>query len=128
MIAIETIVPVSESLVVAEIPCGLLEVTHEPTPLEHLGQDVARLFTGQVDAAELGDRVVAVLEEDLLVEVVRAREPDRCVDGHVAREVEVTDELVEKESAQTLRRPRVPGEECSFDDLGQVDQGEDRAL
>ena len=76
-------------------------------------------------AAELGDGVVAVLEEHALVELLGAPQADRRVDGEVAGEVEVADELVEEEPAQALVGARVPGEQRALHDLGQVGQRED---
>ena len=102
VVPIEAVVAVVESSVVAEIARRLLEVAHETTPLEDFGEDVARLFTGQMDAAQLGHRVVAVLDEDPLVELVGAVESDGRVDRRVTRKIEVADELVEEESAQAL--------------------------
>ena len=55
-----------------------------------------------MDAAELGHGVVAVLEEDAVVEALGVLEPDRCVDAGVAADVEVAEELVEKQPAQAL--------------------------
>ena len=81
-----------------------------------------------MDAAELGDGVVAVLDEDPVVELLGPGQPDGGVDAVVARDVEVADELVEEQPAQALGRAGVPGEKGTFDDLGQVDQGEDRPV
>src|SRR5690606_27215346 len=87
-----------------------------------------RLLAGKVDAAELGDRIVAVLEEHFVVELLRASEAHRGVDGLVAGDVEVADELVEEQAAQALRAAAVAREQGTLDDLRQVDQGEDRAV
>ena len=81
-----------------------------------------------MDAAELGDRVVAVLAEDPGVELLGAAQPDRGVERRVAGDVEIADELVEEEPAQALRRARVAGEQRALHDLGQVDEREDRAV
>ena len=125
---IVAVLPVVEPLVVRDVARRLLEVGHEATPLEHLGKDVGGLFAGEVHAAQLRDRVVAVLDEDLLVELLGALRADRRVDRRVTRHVEVADELVEEEPAQALGRSRVAGEECTLDHFGQVDQGEDRLV
>ena len=77
---------------------------------------------------ELRHRVVAVLDEHLLVELLGPLQSDRRVDRRVARDVELADELVEEEPAQALGRSRVAGEERPLDHLGQVDQGEDRLV
>ena len=77
------------------------------TPLEDLREDVGRLLAREVHAAELRDGVVAVFEEDPLVERFGALEADGGVDGEIAGEVEVGDELVEEQAAQALRAARV---------------------
>ncbi len=86
--------------VVGDVAGRLLQVGHEPAPLEHLGEHVGCLLAGEVDASELGDRVVAVLEEDAVVEPLGPFEPDRRVDGLVAPDVELADELVEEQAAE----------------------------
>ena len=53
-------------------------------------------------AAELRDGIVAVLEEHARVELLGALQTDRRVDGEVAGEVEIADELVEEQAAQAL--------------------------
>ncbi len=78
-----------------------------------------------MDPAELGDRVVAVLEEHPVVEVLGPGHSDGGVDRLVAGDVQVADELVEEQPAQALRRSGVPGEQCTLDDLGQIDERED---
>ena len=78
-------------------------------------------------AAQLRHRVVAVLDEDPLVELVGAVEADGRVDRGVTRQVEVADELVQEEAAKALGGPRVAREQCALDDFGEVDQGEDGA-
>ena len=75
-------------------------------------------------AAELGDGVVAVLEEDPVVELLGPPQPDRGVDGGVAADVEVADELVEEEAPQALGAAGVAGEQGALHDLGQVDERE----
>ena len=122
------VLAVVEPLVVRDVARRLLQVRHEASPLEHLREHVRRLLAREVDAAELRDGVVAVLDEDLLVELLRPCQPDGGVDGGVARDVEVADELVEEQPAQALGRARVPGEEGALDHLGQVDQGEYRLV
>ena len=75
-------------------------------------------------AAELRDRVVAVFEEDPLVELFGPTQSHGRVDAEVARQVEIADELVEEEPAQALRTTRVAGEQGALHDLGQVHEGE----
>jgi hypothetical protein len=57
-----------------------------------------------VHSAELGHRVVAILKEDLLVQLVSTIEADGGINGKVPFEVEVTDKFVKKKSTQTLGR------------------------
>ncbi len=106
----------------------LLEVAHQAPPLEDLGKHVGGLLAGEVDAAELGDRVVAELDEDPLVELLGPPQPHGRVDRGVPRDVEVAEELVEEEAPHALGRPRVAGEERPADDLRQVDEGVDRPV
>ena len=79
-------------------------------------------------AAELRDGVVAVFEEDAFVERFGALETDGRVDGEVAGEVEVGDELVEEQAAQALRAARVAREQRALHHLGEVDHAVDRAI
>ena len=79
-------------------------------------------------AAELGDGVVAVFDEHLLVQLFGALHPDRGVDSVVARDVEVADELVEEQSAQALGAAAVAGEQRPLHHLGQVHEREHRAV
>ena len=75
--------------VVADVAGRLLEVGHQAAPLEDLGQHVGGLLAGQVDAAQLGHRVVAVLEEDPLVELSARRSPTVASIVASPRDVEV---------------------------------------
>ena len=97
--AVVAVLAVVQPLVVRDVAGRLLEVGHESPPLEHLRQHVGRLLAGEVDAAQLCHRVVAVLDEDLLVELLRSLQADRRVDRRVARDVQVPDELVEEQPA-----------------------------
>ena len=83
---------------VGDVAGGLLEVGHEPAPLEHLGQDVGRALARQVHAAELGHRVVAVLEEHPLVESLGARGAEGVGPAHRSRR------RVETNSSRNSRR------------------------
>jgi hypothetical protein len=62
---------------VGHVARGLLEVRHQPPPLEDLREDVRDVLAGDVRAAELRDRVVAVLVEDPRVELLGARDRPR---------------------------------------------------
>ena len=113
---------------VGDVAGRLLEVGHQPAPLEDLGEQVRDALAGEVHAAELGDGVVAVLEEHPVVELLGAPQADGGVDGAVAGDVELVDELVEEEPAQALGRARVAGEQRALHHLGQVDEREDGAV
>ena len=78
--------------------------------------------------AQLRHGVVAVLEEHLLVQLLGSLEADGGVDRDVAGDVEVADELVEEQPSEALRAAAVAGEERALDDLGEVDEGEHRAV
>ena len=121
-------VPTTEACVVGDVAGALLEVAHQPTPLEDLREQIRGLFARQVDTTELGNRVVAVVEEDTLVQFLGPIETDRCIDRVVAADVEVADELVEEETAERLVAAAVAGEERALDDLGQVDEREHRTI
>src|SRR5712691_8420169 len=81
-----------------------------------------------MDAAELRDGVVAVLEEDALVQLFRACEPDGRVDGEIAGEIEIADELVEEQAAQALVGTRVAREQRALHNFRQIDEREDRLV
>jgi hypothetical protein len=55
-----------------------------------------------VHPAELSDRVISVLEEDLLIEVVGSFQPDRGVNARVAVKIKVPHELIEEKTAEAL--------------------------
>ena len=68
-------VATAEARVVRDVARRLLEVGHEPAPLEHLREQVRRLLAREVHATELGDGVVAVFEEHAVVELLRPPQP-----------------------------------------------------
>ena len=77
-----------------------------------------------MDAAELGDGVIAVFEEDLVVEFLGASKPDRRVDGLVTLDVEFSrtpSRRVDAGSAQFVNN----AQQGAFHNLGQVDEGKD---
>ena len=111
-------------VVVGNVAGGLLEVSGEPPSLDDLGQDVRALLDRDVGAAELRDGIVAVLDEDPLVELLCLGGADVVGDGPGLTVVE----LVEEQPAQRFLRARVAGEQRAFDDLGQVDDREDRPV
>ena len=76
-------------------------------------------------AAELGDGVVAVADEDPLVELARALALVASKGGAVRQRV---GELVEEQPPQRALIARVAGEQRALDRLGQVDQREDRPV
>ena len=118
----------AQATVVGDVAGRLLQVGHQATSLEHLGQEVGGLFAGQVDAAQLGHRIVAVLEEDLLVELLGPLDAHGGVHRGVAGDVQLTHELVEEQPAEALGRARVAGEQGALHHLGQVDQGKHRQV
>ena len=107
---------------------ALLEVAHQAAPLEDLGQHVRRLLAREVHATQLGDRIVAVLEEHLLVQLLGALEPDRGVDRLVAGDVEIAHELVEEEPPEALGAAAVAGEQGTLHDLREVHECEHRTV
>ena len=114
--------------VVRDVSRALFEVTGQSAPLEDLGEHVRRLLTGQVHTTQLRHRVVAILEEHLLVQFLGPLQTDGGVHTLIAGDVEVAHELVEKQSPQTLGTSAVPSEQRTLDHLGQVHQSEHRAV
>jgi hypothetical protein len=110
-------------VVVGDVAGGLLEVGGQPTPLDALGQQVRHVLEGHVGAPELGDGVVAVLAEDLLVEPFGALRAGGLRGG--GARLELRGELVDQQPPQALRRARVAGEQRPLDHLGQRRQAED---
>ena len=118
---------------VRHVARGLLEVGHQASPLEQLGQHVRDVLAGDVRAAQLRDRVVAVLVEDLGEELLgssrrRRSRPRPGLARPVASVLRLPDlvgELVQEEPSQRFRRSRVSREERALDGLGQVGQRED---
>ena len=74
-------------------------------------------------AADLGDRVVAVADEDALVEARGALALDPVERPLAGRHV--AGELLEEQPAQRPRVARVAGEQRPLDRLGEVDEAED---
>ena len=107
---------------VRDVARGLLEVRHQAAALEHLGQDVRRVLARHVHAAELRDRVVAVLVEHPLVQPLGARSlPTSARRRRPRGRATSSEELVEEQPPQRLRRPRVAREQRALDRLRQVD-------
>jgi hypothetical protein len=82
-------------VVVGDVAGRLLEVGGEPAPLDALGEQVRDVFEGDVRPAELRHRVVAVLGEHPVVELLRT--------GRGILLAQVVGELVEQELLQALR-------------------------
>ena len=118
----------TEPGVVTDVARALLEVAHQAAPLEHLGENVRGLLTRKVHATQLRHRVVAVFEEHLFVQLFSSLQTNRGIDGDVAGNVEIADELVEEETSQTLRAAAVASEQRSLHDLGKVDEREDGTI
>ncbi len=117
-----SVVPVTtaQTGVVRDVPGALLEVRHEPTPLEHFGQQVRGLLTRQMHTTELGDRVVAVLEEDSGVQLFGTFQPNRRIDGDVALDVEVSNKLIKEQTTKRFRRSGVARKQRPLNNFGQV--------
>jgi hypothetical protein len=103
----------------------LLEVRHQPAPLKDFGEQVRGLFAGQVNSAELRYRIIAVLKEYFVIQRFGPFQAHGRINANIASDIEVADELVEKEPPERLRRPGVSGKERALHYLGQIDQGED---
>ena len=109
---------------IRHVPRRLFEVRHQASPLEDFGQNVRHAFAGDVGAAELRDGIVAVLTQDPRVQSVRAVAAHRGL-RRERTAIELTEKLVEEQSADRLGRARVAGEERSFHGFRQVRQRED---
>ena len=103
-------VPTTDTGVVGDVSCRLLEIGHQAAPLEDLGEKVRGLLAGEMHTTELGDGVVAVLEEHLVVELLGPPQTHGGVDTGIPGDVELSDELIEEEPTKTLGRPGVPSE------------------
>ena len=112
---------------VGHVSRRLLEVRHQAAPLEHLRQHVRDAFAGDVRAAELCDRIVAVLVEHARVELVGARETDRAA-ARRRRGTDLVEKLVQEEPPQRLGRSRVAREQRALDRFRQIGQREDRPI
>ena len=121
-------VAATQAGVVADVPGALLQVAHQSTPFEDLGQDVRRLLAGEVHAAQLGYGVIAVFEEHLFVKVLCPFEADRGVDRLVTLDIEFSDKLVKEQPPEALRAAAVPGEQRTLDDFREIDQRKNWAV
>src|SRR6185436_11722863 len=95
------------AIVVRNVARRLLEIGHEASPLEYLGQEVRGALAGQVHAAELGHRVVAVLDEHSLVKLLGPPRAGVGVGRAAARgrrEAAGAEELIDEEAAERLGR------------------------
>jgi hypothetical protein len=108
--------------VVGHVAGGLLEVGGEPAALEQLRHHVRDPLDGDVGTAQLGHRVVAVADEDALVELAGAlalltveRRTRRGIGG----------ELLEVEPPQRPLVARVAREQGALHGLRQVHERED---
>ena len=124
-VAVVAVAEAVERRVVRDVARRLLEVGGEPRPLQDLRQQVRRPLARDVRAAELRDRVVAVAEEDPLVELGRALALGALDRRHLGHGV---GELVEEQAAQRARVARVAREQRALHRLRQVDEAEDRPV
>src|SRR4029078_10072477 len=111
-----------ELRVVRDVARRLLEVGREPRTLQDLREQVRRPLARDVRAAQLGHRIVAVAEEDRLVELRRPLALTQLDDGHLGQRV---DELVEKQAAERAGVARVAGKERALDRFREIDERED---
>ncbi len=106
----------------------------DPAVLERLGGQRGGMLDRYMRAGELGDGVVAVADQDPLVELLRASHSDHVVIRRrrarkaVETGIWLIHELVEKHAAKALLGPRVTREERPLDDLRQVAEGEYRPV
>ena len=127
-------ITVAETLVIEDVAGRLLQIGGQSAPLQHFGEEVGGLLTGQMCASELCHRVVSVLREDPLVELLGSLEFHRLVAGgngvgdRSDSDIRLFVELIEEESAHRLGRSAVPGEQGSLDHLRQVHDGEHGAV
>ncbi len=112
-----------DRLVVGDVAGRLLEVGGEPAALKDLREHVRDPLAGDVRAADLGDRVVAVADEDALVEARGALALDPVERPLAGRHV--VGELLQEQAPQRPRVARIAGEERPLDRLGEVDEAED---
>ncbi len=110
--------------VVGDVARGLLEVGPQPRALQDLREDVGGPLAGDVRAPELGDGVVAVADEDPLVEVGGAAALVALPGRGGRRGAQRVGELVEEEAPQRALVARVAGEERALHRLRQADQRE----
>ncbi len=122
LVAVEAVAAVGQRLVVGDVAGRLLQVGGEAAALQHLGEDVGDPLAGDVGAADLGDRVVAVADEDALVEL---RRPGSLlvVEGPAAGRG-VGGELLQVEAADRPGIARIAGKKRALDGLRQVDEAE----
>ena len=126
LVAVEAVATAGQRLVVGDVAGRLLEVGGEATALQQLGEDVGDPLAGDVGAADLGDRVVAVADEDALVQLRRPRSL-LVVEG-TAGGRGVAGELLQVEPPHRPGIARIAGKKGAFHGFRQVHQGEDRTV
>ena len=90
---------------VGDVAGRLLEIGHEAAPLEELREHVGDALAREVDPAQLGHRVVAILHEDTLEEALRPRDT-----GVARRQVPSVPAAAAPTNSSRNRRRRVLGE------------------
>ena len=111
--------------VVGDVAGRLLEVGGQARALECLGDDVRHPLAGDVRSAELRHRVVAVADEDPLVELGRSPPLSGLTAGVLGQRVR---ELLQEQAPQRPGIARVAGEERALHRLRQVDEREHRPV
>jgi hypothetical protein len=81
-----------------------------------------------VGAAQLRDRVIAILVENFCVQLLGALDPRRGACGGSVGVADFVGELVQEQPAQRFRRAGVAREKRPFDRLGKVGQRENMTV
>ena len=76
-------VATAQTCVVSHIASALFEIRHEATPFQNLGQQIRSLLARQVNTAELGDRIIAILHKDSFVELLGTSHADGGINAFV---------------------------------------------
>ena len=74
----------AQASVVVDVPRALFEVTHQPSPLKDLRQNVGSLFTRQVHTTELSYRVIAILDKHLFIQSLCFVNANRGVNTNIS--------------------------------------------
>ena len=134
-LAVEEIIPGRVLLIEAHVARRFLQRRDaDARVFEQLGGDVGNIFAGQMGAAQLRDRIVAVTDQHALVKRSRFFQCRAvgCRLGLSGKEIaqskrRIAEKFIEESSPQTLRRAAVAREQGAGDLLGQF-QAERRTI